>query len=113
MRGPMCAFRAEDVPTLYISAAYHLKDASHTTAQLFWEVDNEGGFREDQSVRFDIIPDGEFHTYEIDFTSFSTYRGLISQLRFDLSRGDRPAIMLTFGTSPFRKCRSRAEAFWC
>ena len=83
MRGPTCAFRAEDVPTLYISAAYHLSDTSSTTAQLFWEVDNEGGFREEQSVRFKIIPDGEFHTYKIDFDSFSTYDGLISRLRFD------------------------------
>ncbi len=85
MFGPACAWRAEDVPKLYISAAFNLVNpaASSKTAQLFWEVDNQGGFSEQQSIRFDIIPDGQFHTYEIDLTSSQFYQGLISQLRFD------------------------------
>lgn len=83
LHGPTCAWRAEDVPTLYLSAAYHLAGGTAANAQLFWEINNEGVFRESQSVRFDVIPDGEFHTYRIDFDSFSTYKGLISRLRFD------------------------------
>ena len=88
MRGPTCAFLTEEVATLYISAAYHLQDDSHTRAQLFWDLNNEGVFSEEQSIRFDIIPDGEYHTYKIELNTSTAYRGLISQLRFDpISRG--------------------------
>jgi len=85
MVGPECAFRAEDVPTLYISAAYHVTGATPGTAQaqLFWEVDNEGGFSQPQSLRFNPILDGQFHTYAIDMFTSEFYHGLISQLRFD------------------------------
>lgn len=80
--GPLSTSRAEDVPTLYISAAYHL-GSSTAVGQLFWEVDNAGGFSEEQSLRFNVIPDGQFHTYALDLSSCSSYHGLISQLRFD------------------------------
>jgi hypothetical protein len=85
MLGSECAFRAEDVPTLYISAAYHLTGATPGTAQaqIFWDVDNAGSFSEQRSLRFSPILDGAFHTYALDLSASESYRGLISQLRFD------------------------------
>jgi hypothetical protein len=83
--GPLTAFRAESVSKLYISAAYHLSDpsAAGNVAQLFWRTDTTPDFSEDQSIRFNIIPDGQYHTYELDLASSPAYHDLIAQLRFD------------------------------
>ncbi len=34
-------------------------------------------------MRFPIIPDGEFRTYEVDLSACPSYRGKIRRLRFD------------------------------
>jgi len=34
-------------------------------------------------VQFQVEPDGEFHTYEVDLSGSATYRGKIAGLRFD------------------------------
>jgi len=90
MIGPPCAWQADVVPRLYITAAYHLSDPKPETAlgQLYFEVNNEGkpwigDFHDSQSIVFPIIPDGQFHTYVLDLSSCPTYQGTITQLRFD------------------------------
>ena len=91
--GPACAFQAEEVPKLYIRAAYNANQPAN--AQLFWEVNNAGTplgndgtarfpkFTPTQSYSFRMINDGKYHTYELDLESVADYDGLITALRFD------------------------------
>lgn len=72
-------WQAQDMKTLSITAAFHTK---HTTAEVFWSVPGRG-YSADRSVRFEIVPDGKFHTYSVPLWASSAYRGTISGLRFD------------------------------
>ena len=78
--GPEGCWHAADVPTILIRAAYR---TTNKTAQLFWETTEQPGFRPEQSVKFAVIPDGKFRTYEIRLASSAAYRGTIRRLRFD------------------------------
>ena len=80
MIGPECCWHAADVPTIFIRAAYR---TTNTTAQLFWETTEKPGFHPEQNVKFAVIPDGKFRTYEVRLSSSAAYRGTIRRLRFD------------------------------
>ena len=51
-------------------------------AQIFWQWEY-GAMSEATSVRFELIPDGEMHTYEADLSGNGAWRGTITQLRLD------------------------------
>ncbi len=78
--GPERCWQAKDAPTIFVRAAYR---TTNKTAELFWETADKPGFRGEQSVKFAIVPDGKFRTYEVDLSSSATYRGTIRRLRFD------------------------------
>lgn len=90
MLSPLTAFYATNVPKIYIRAAYSIANpAGRATGQLYWETNNSGVMTESASVSFPVIPDGQFHTYELNMSSNRYYHGLITQLRFDPAiRGD-------------------------
>ena len=81
MHGPESSFQAADVPKLYIRAAFDLDPNTVPIAQLFWA--SAAGFSEALSYIFLVNNDGQYHTYELDLASKSTWSGLITQLRFD------------------------------
>jgi len=85
--GPEQWWRARDVSSISIRAAYHTFD---NQAQLFWSIPNQG-FSEDRSIRFTTIPDGRYHTYTLDLASSPTYNGTITGIRFDPSNGRDPS----------------------
>lgn len=84
------AFRAEDVPKLYIEMATHVGDVDGglLDANLFWE-DSEhagnilGAFSADRRFDFSVINDGMFHIYELELDTHVNWDGLITQLRLD------------------------------
>ncbi|HZZ83574.1 MAG TPA: methyltransferase domain-containing protein [Anaeromyxobacteraceae bacterium] len=39
--------------------------AAVARAQIYWEERNREGYREERSIRFDVFPDGEWHTYVV------------------------------------------------
>ena len=80
-------WESKDVPKIYIRAAFRTKNK---TAQLFWQTAEKPGFPAEQSVRFDIEPDGQFRTYEVDLSGSATYRNTIRRLRFDPVETGRP-----------------------
>jgi len=84
--GPEQWWRASDVQSLVIRAAYHTSD---TQAQLFWSVKNQG-FSEERSIRFIGIPDGLYHTYTLDLATSLAYAGTITGIRLDPSNGQDP-----------------------
>lgn len=82
--GPLCLWDAEKYPVLLINASYSPTQAS-TTAQVFWSSTAMPGpqFSEAQSIRFPIIPDGQFHLYEVVLSNNPAYTGPLYCLRFD------------------------------
>ncbi|MCX6360149.1 MAG: Ig-like domain-containing protein [Armatimonadetes bacterium] len=84
--GPFCGFRAADVPKLYIRMAASLSNPppGRLTGQIFFELENGAKpFSEAQSVRLNVINDGQYHTYELDMAAGAAYTGFVSCLRFD------------------------------
>ena len=51
-------------------------------AQLFWGT-SFAPQSETNSVRFDLIGDGQFHDYEVDLSKCRSWRGMIVSVRFD------------------------------
>ena len=84
--GPEQWWPASEVPHLYITAAYH---TSGTHAQVFWTVPGAGTAQE-RSVRFEAIPDGQYHTYAVNLAASPTYQGTITGIRFDPTDGNDP-----------------------
>lgn len=82
--GPVCLWDAEKYSVLHINASYSSTQVS-STAQVFWSVTATSGgqFSEAQSVRFPVIPDGQFRIYEVDLSTNPTYTGPMYCLRFD------------------------------
>lgn len=77
---PEGCWPAAEVPTLYVRAAFR---TTNRTAELFWETTDQAGFPAEQSLKFDIIPDGQLRTYAIPLSKSPAYRGTIRRLRFD------------------------------
>jgi hypothetical protein len=72
-------WRAEDVPKLYIRAAYR---TSNDNAEVFWSVPGES-FRAGRSMRFRATADTVYRTYAVDLASSPEYKGWITGVRFD------------------------------
>ena len=79
MIGPEQYRPTEAVPRLSIRATY----ARPARAELSWLVPGEDGYSTDRRVAFDAIPDGAFHTYELDLAASPNHRGTVAGLRFD------------------------------
>jgi hypothetical protein len=91
--GPECCFSSFDVDTIYIRARYFSKGSD--TGELYWASDNsplydQNNFDEDHAYSFNIINDGEWHTYALDMASLrwagqspGPWYGNVSRLRFD------------------------------
>jgi hypothetical protein len=90
--GPEQWWRAQDVPRLYIRAAFRTRG---DRATIFWSVPHQG-FSADRRLAFTVKPDGIFRTYEADLASVPGYRGTISGLRLDptdsIGQGDEVKI---------------------
>ena len=76
MVGPESSFQAVTVPKLYIRAAY--PSGTTGTGRLYWEINNNGLGFGTQSYDFQIIGDGQYHTYELDLASNPYYTGQIA-----------------------------------
>jgi len=60
-----------------------MKKTAGTTGQIFWITDEEKNWAEERSAKFDLIPESEYHEYEIDLSGKKNWKGRIRQLRFD------------------------------
>jgi len=76
--GPPGFWRAEDAPTLYVTAAFK---TSTPTAQVFWS--KWGEKRMGRPFDFKVVTDGQFHTYAVKLSESADYRGVITGLRLD------------------------------
>jgi hypothetical protein len=51
--------------------------------QLFWSVDDEGLFNEDDSIWVEMKNDGGWSEYVLDLSSNSRWNGIVRRLRID------------------------------
>ena len=86
------SWQAQDVPRLYIRAAYHTSAGRHPMAQLFWVVPGQDqNYSGEQSVSFMPIADGRLRTYAVNLAGSPGYQGTITGLRFDPAPGGDPS----------------------
>ena len=82
--GPVCVWKAEDIPRLYINASYSSRQATNSTkGQVYWAKNGPKAYDNQNSVSFDIKADGKWHVYEVNLAQISTYTGPMYGLRFD------------------------------
>jgi hypothetical protein len=84
MIGPEQWWTASSMPHLTLRAAFHSRQK---VAELFWRVVGKQGYSADRKLRFEITPDGKYHTYTLDLAAVPTYSGTITGLRVDLLDG--------------------------
>ena len=97
--GPSGFWHAKDAPRLFIKAACKTSD---TRAQVYWKCVGDTSFSEEKSLGFQVNPDGEYHTYELDLSVSPHYRGAIAGLRFDPVRDGAPGDYITISFISFR-----------
>ena len=61
-----------------------IKSTYATQAQIFLLTDEVTKFTANNSITFEVMPDGEFHTYTIMLNEFSSIAGSVRDFRFDL-----------------------------
>jgi hypothetical protein len=74
-------FPASDYSQLSITMKVSAGDP--TVGEVFFLTDTDPQWNENKYLVFDVISDGEFHTYDLDMSSVSGWRGLIQQIRID------------------------------
>jgi hypothetical protein len=108
LTGPAEFWQAAEAPTLYIRAAYEVKAPGK--GQVFWRRHTaaQAGVRRRgsdnaRSVTFDIIPDGQYHTYAVKLSDSPEYRGAITGLRFDPIAAGKPGDRVRVKSIGFKK----------
>jgi hypothetical protein len=78
---PISAWHAEQVPSLFINAAYHLSSAnSPVQGQVALQYLGGAGFT--TPVSFTVINDGQFHVYQVNLASSPFHHGIVTDLSF-------------------------------
>jgi len=54
-----------------------------TSGEIFYLTDSDLTWDENKYLFFDLINDGEFHTYHLDMSRTPGWKGFITQLRID------------------------------
>ena len=78
---PNFFMRAEAARQLTIEAAFN---TGQTNATVCWRRLDNKDFVETQAQNFAVVPDGQFHRYEVNLGASPEYRGVITQLRLDV-----------------------------
>jgi hypothetical protein len=81
--GPLTFWKADKVSKIYINAATNAKGSPgrfYFRPFGYGVINNANEFPKDNYVEFDLISDGKYHTYEIDLTKSSKYKGSFIQM---------------------------------
>lgn len=66
-----------------LSVTMKVSSGGSTDGEVFFLTDSDPRWDGTKYLVFDVISDGEFHTYDLDMSSVSGWRGLIKQIRID------------------------------
>lgn len=90
MSSPFFKAEAKDYPYISLRMKFMpLPQGAVPEAQIFWGREDEPATTEDKSIHFPIIPDGEWHTYNIKVGDSPQWKGTILQLRLDPGSGGK------------------------
>lgn len=70
----------------YDAIQFTIKSSNASNAQLFVITDNKSTYNDKQSILFNVINDGEFHTYTIMLAALPDYSGNVIGFRLDLGQ---------------------------
>ena len=70
----------------YNAVQFSVKTTS-TKGELYFIAGSRTGHSGDQMVKFDLIGDGEWHTYTVVLTTVPDYTDVVTSLRFDIGNG--------------------------
>jgi len=76
---PMLQLRAEDFRALEI----RMKVGKGTRGSVLWSGDRIARFSPDREVAFELVADGEFHTYTVPLSGHPGWKGTVNQFRID------------------------------
>lgn len=85
------AFAAAATPMLFVTAAFNGRGSD---AQFFWTTFGEAGFSERNSLHFQVMPDGKYHSYALPLAGRAGWIGMITQIRLDPPSGGSDGRML-------------------
>lgn len=80
MISPYTFWKAADASSLTFKAVYR---GNVKNARVYWRSFN-GGFNDQQSAAFTVIPDGKPHTYQIALNKSNNYKGTLTGLKIVL-----------------------------
>ncbi len=69
--------------TQYTGFEIEMRVTAGSKGQIFWTTDQNPNTSEPQSVRFDLIADGRFHTYRLTCMNHEFWKGEIQHIRLD------------------------------
>jgi hypothetical protein len=81
MVSPPVEFPARDYSQ--ISITMKVSPGEQTFGEIFFLTDTDSRWDGEKYTTFDVISDGEYHTYDIDMSALSEWKGLIQQIRLD------------------------------
>ena len=70
----------------YNAVQFTMKTTS-TWGELYFIAGSRTGHSSDQMVKYDLIGDGEWHTYTVVLTTVPEYTDMVTSLRFDVGNG--------------------------
>ena len=74
-------------PAAEYNAVQFSMKATTTWGELYFIAGSRSGHSSDQMVKFDLIGDGEWHTYTVVLTTVPDYTDMVTSLRFDVGNG--------------------------
>lgn len=88
MTSPFFKIEAKDYPYISLRMKFSpLPKGAVPDAQIFWAREDDTGMTENKSLHFPIIPDGEWHTYNVKLADSPEWKGTIIQIRLDPGSG--------------------------
>ena len=74
--------------TSYNAIRFTIKSTSSTKGELFFIAGGATGHNAEQCVAYNIVSDGEWHTYTLILSNCPNYRGTVKGVRFDFMGGE-------------------------
>lgn len=81
LNSPPFEFPASEYGRLSISMS--VSPGEPTVGQIFFLTNTDTRVDEAKSILFDVISDGEFHTYDLDMSALDSWKDIIRWMRFD------------------------------
>lgn len=82
---PVSFWNAEDAPYVQLEAASSVKKGK---GRIYFRVFGEQGYKESNSIAFEIAGDGKFHEYKIPLKDIPGYKGFITNIKMVLPFDD-------------------------